>query len=424
MVDNSKGTRPGDGLVVSRRALLRGMAAFGALAPLGAVAQPRALPQAEWGERFDPGTRAVQVPRSIYPTLSPTTLTATEQAIYQYSDIVQNGGWPTVSSEVRLKLGVKHASVTALRRRLEITGDLPPNRSISDVFDSYVEAAVRRFQTRHGLVLEGQGQITKPTLEALNVPAQVRLRQLETNMVRLRSQSGDLGERFVMVNIPAADIEVVDAGQVVSRHTAVVGKIDRQSPLITAKIHEVKFNPHWTVPASIIRKDLIPKMQTDPQYLAKNNIRMFDHKGNEFDPLSINWQTNEATQYLFRQDPGDINSLGSVKINFHNTHQVYMHDTPSKNLFGGSDRFHSSGCVRVQNIRELIVWLLRDTGAWTSAQYDAVVRSGEQTDVKLPKPVNLYWVYVTAWALPDGTVQFRNDIYDRDGLGQFAMTAQ
>ena len=147
-------------------------------------------------------------------------------------------------------------------------------------------------------------------------------------------------------------------GQVELRHTAVVGKIDRASPQLSVKIQEVNFNPFWTVPTSIIRKDLIPKMQKEPDYLTKNNIRIFTQKGEQLQPEQVNWQSDEAMDYRFTQDPGDLNSMGSMRLNMPNKDGVYMHDTPSKGLFGENARFHSSGCVRVQNVRDLAEWLL------------------------------------------------------------------
>src|SRR6185312_6496883 len=181
---------------------------------------------------------------------------------------------------------------------------------------------------------------------------------LKINVARLRTLSTNLGPRYVVCNIPAARIEAIENGVAVSRHTAVVGKPDRASPDINSKIVEINFNPFWTVPASIVRKDLIPRMQEEPDYLSKNKIRILDGKHNELQPSQINWFSEEATSYSFKQDPGDFNSLGSIRINFPSAYGVYMHDTPLKNLFGDDFRFHSSGCVRVQNVRELVNWLL------------------------------------------------------------------
>jgi murein L,D-transpeptidase YcbB/YkuD len=235
-------------------------------------------------------------------------------------------------------------------------------------------------------------------------------------LVRLRTMGGNLGPRYVLCNIPATQIEIVENGFAPAHFAAIVGKPDRPSPDIQSRIVEVNFNPFWTVPASIVRRDLIPKMQAEPDYLTKNRIRILDGNGHELSPAQINWYSTEATNYRFKQDPGDFNSLGSIRINFPSQHGVYMHDTPFKNLFGDDFRFHSSGCVRVQNVRELVNWLLAETPSWSLGEIDYAIRSGEQRSARLARPVPLYWVYVTAW-VTDGVVQFRDDIYNRDGAG-------
>ena len=368
----------------------------------------------EFGLGFDSASRAIPMPKADLPTLSPLTVQTTEQAIRRYEQIVAGGGWPTVPAGDRMRLGNRHPAVISLRRRLAMVGDLGENIGVSDVYDSYVEAAVRRFQARHGLTVDGL--VRESTFAAMNVPAQVRLSQLNSNLARLRVPSAHLSNRFVVCNIPAAQVEAVENGVVASRHVAVVGKPDRPSPEINSKIVEINFNPYWTVPVSIVRRDLIPKMQEAPDYLTSNRIRIFDPRGNELTPSQINWYSTEATNYMFKQDPGDFNSLGSIRINFPNKDGVYMHDTPNKNLFGEDFRFHSSGCIRIQNVRDLVNWLLVETPGWARPEIDAVVKSGERKDAKIAKPVPLYWIYVTAWATSDGVVQFRDDIYNRDGL--------
>jgi murein L,D-transpeptidase YcbB/YkuD len=157
-------------------------------------------------------------------------------------------------------------------------------------------------------------------------------------------------------------------------------------------------------------------MQAEPDYLVKNRIRIIDANGSELSPAQINWFSSEATNYRFKQDPGDFNSLGSIRINFPSAHGVYMHDTPYKNLFGEDFRFHSSGCIRVQNIQDLAAWLLSETPNWSPAEIDRAIRSGERRDARMARPVPLYWVYLTAW-VTEGVVQFRDDIYGRDGAG-------
>lgn len=371
--------------------------------------------RSDLGQNFDSASRTIHMPKASVPMLSPSTVESTAAAIDQYEGIVARGGWPNVPPADRLRIGNRHPSVVPLRRRLIVSGDLEPAAGETDIFDSYVEAAVRRFQIRHGVTVDGI--VREQTFSNLNVPADARLAQLKVNLTRLRSLSSRLGNRYVVCNIPAAQIEAVENGVAVTRHTAVVGKPDRPSPDINSKIVEINFNPYWTVPVSIVRRDLIPLMQKDPEYLSNEHIRIFDMRGSELTPSQVNWYSEEAVNYRFKQDPGDFNSLGSIRINFPNKDGVYMHDTPLKNLFGEDFRFHSSGCVRVQNVRELVDWLLRDTPGWSREQIDAVVRSGDRIDARLAKPVPLHWVYITAWATSDGVVQFREDIYNRDGVG-------
>ncbi len=375
----------------------------------------------EWQERFDSTSSATRMETHHIPLLSEQTVQATEAALQHYMDIEMRGGWPHVPAEQVLKLGVRSPAVALLKQRLIVSGDMPPNAGTSDVFDSYTDSGVRRFQTRNGII--ANGIVDSITLAAINVSASARRQQLETNIGRLRDMANRVSrnQRFVMVNIPGAEIEAVEQGQVSTRHAAVVGKIDRQSPVHSVTIQDVNFNPFWTVPTSIIRKDLIPMMQKDPGYLTHNKIRIYDQRsGSELDPQQINWNSMDAMNYMFRQDPGDLNSMGSVRINMPNKDAVYMHDTPSKGLFGENSRFHSSGCVRVQNVRELVEFLLRPNGNWSRQQIDAAIRSGERVDAKLASPTPVHWVYMTAWVSPDGIAQFRNDIYKKDGIDELA----
>ena len=409
---------------LNRRRFLLGTAALTGAAAFSARASAQQSVvggQAEWAQGYDSGTLKTRNINSVNPILSAETVQATEGAMRVYQDIIARGGQAPIPASTRLKLGTRHATVRTLRERLIALGDLSPNVGASDVFDSYVDAAVRRYQARHGLT--PTGVVGAQTFAALNTSAEIRLKQLEINLVRLRTYSGNLGARFVTCNIPAAYIETVENGQVATRHVAGVGKIDRQSPIMTAKILDVNFNPFWTVPASIIRKDLIPLMQKNPSYLTEQKIRIFNKAGQEVPPTSINWNSMDGTNYMFRQDPGgEYNSLGFVRINIANPHGVYMHDTPAKGVFGDDYRFVSSGCVRVQNVREYIYWILKDNPQWSHDAIDAALRSGQRMDARPREPIPVYWVYITAWATPDGVIQFRDDIYGRDGFGPGAVT--
>jgi L,D-transpeptidase YcbB len=412
-------------MLLDRRAFLLGSAsalAASAAAAQGTGALPivQAASPSEWADTFDSQARHTRPSSAIVPILSPYTPPAMEHAIFAYEGLVDRGGWGRVPGDYELRIGVRHPNVTALRQRLIISGDLRQIQGAGDAFDSYVQAAVKRFQTRHGLPADGVAGAA--TFEALNVPAHVRLEQLVTNLDRI-SAMGTPADRYVLVNIPAAQIEVVEDGRVVSRHVAVAGKPDRQTPLLSSRIHEVNFNPFWTVPRSIIRRDLIPLMQEDPGYLTRESIRIYNQRGEEIAPESVNWYSDEAVNYMFRQDPGERNALGFIRLNFHNPHSVFLHDTPAKNLFNSDWRFESSGCVRVHNVRELVTWILRDNG-YTRAMVDEAIRSGERIDVNVSNPPAIYTVYFTAWTTGDGMIHFRDDIYDFDGVGLVAAIDQ
>ena len=407
---------------------LAGAATFAAAAAGSARSEDQQLDaligdtgRGEFGQGFDQAPRSIHMPKATAPTLSPGTAETTQRAIQTYDAIVARGGWPVVPKNLELRLGARDPSIVDLRARLSVSGDLDPNASAvgNDIYDSYLEEAVRRFQARHGLSIDGV--VSEATFDAMNVPAATRRDQLKINIERLKTLATNLGPRYVVCNIPAARIEAIEHDVAVSRHTAVVGKPDRPSPDINSNIIEINFNPYWTVPASIVRKDLIPRMQDQPDYLTQNHIRIFDSAHRELQPSQINWYSEDATNYTFKQDPGSLNSLGSIRINFPSAYGVYMHDTPLKNLFGDDFRFHSSGCVRVQNVRQLVAWLLDETKGWSPAEIDRVIKSGEQKTARLAKPVPLHWVYVTAWSASDGVVQFREDIYGRDGLGAPAI---
>ncbi len=416
--------RRGAGYSQLLRTFSVGPVLVGSLWAAAAVAQQAdplsGMGQAEWRQSYETAPE-LAVQRSTTPILSQATVAATEAAIQQYQAIAARGGWGHVSTDKSLRLGSRGAAVVALRQRLMATGDLEQAAGLSPTFDSFVEAGLKRFQIRHGLF--ATGVLNSETLANINVPVESRITQLQLNLVRLRSFSGDLGSRFVALNIPAAALETVENGVVQTHHIAGVGKIDRQSPLLNVKATEINFNPFWTVPASIIRKDLIPRMQANPNYLTEFHIRVYNKDGQEVQPSQINWNSMDATNYKFKQDTGDENSLGVVRINIPNQYGVYMHDTPEKGIFGDEERFVSSGCVRVQDVRDYVAWLLKDTPGWSRDQIDATINSGQRVDVKLDPPVNVYWVYITAWATPDGIVQFRPDIYQRDSQGAGAMAA-
>jgi L,D-transpeptidase YcbB len=357
-------------------------------------------------------------PPKGFPTLSPENINAMKAAISRYEDIVARGGWPILPEET-IRSGAFNPAVGPLRQRLIASGDLTAKGDGG--FDFDVEKAVKRFQASNGLTPTGVAD--KRTIAALNVPAAVRLRQLKTNLGRVTELARGAGKKYVVVNIPAAQIEAVDGDRVVSRHAGVVGKLDRQTPILKSAIHQLNFNPVWHLPPTVISQDLVPKgadmSRRGQDVLAKFGIDAYTADGRKVDTSKVNWSSGAAGQYSFRQQPGPENPLGFVKINFNNSHSVYMHDTPSQTLFGRNFRSASSGCVRIAGIEQLAAWLTAEQG-WSVERVLQMKKSGERLDVNLKKPIPLYFAYITAWATEDGVIQFRRDLYNKDGVGVVA----
>ena len=346
------------------------------------------------------------------PVLQPETFFATSKASERYAAIVDQGGWPTIG--VSLRPGSKGPAVAALRRRLAAEDD--SLSGASPVWDGALTQAVKRFQFRMGL--RQTGIVSGATLRALDVPATTRFRQLASSAQRLAGVDFPFGPRYVVVNIPSTAVDAVENDRVVRRYTAIVGDVEHHSPEVAAKIVAVNINPTWTVPSSIIKNEIAPKMLSDPGYLTRARIRVLDNHGVEVDPRRINWGSERALNYTLRQDSGAQNSLGSIRISMPNPHAVYMHDTPSKNLFASDYRFLSHGCVRVQGVYDLAAWLLEGTpGQWDRTGIHAKIATGEREEVRLPQPVPVVWVYLTGWASADGTVHFRDDVYGVDEVG-------
>ena len=351
------------------------------------------------------------------PALQPQTFYTTSKAADRYRQIVDAGGWPTVG--VSLRPGSKGAAVSTLRRRLAAEDD-----SIADAakpkWDADLTAAVKRFQFRMGL--KQTGVVAGATLRELDVPAETRLLQLDSTARRLTALEFAFGPRYIVVNIPSTAVDAVEDDRVVRRYAAIVGDLEHHSPELQAKVVAVNINPTWTVPASIVKSEIAPKMLKDPTYLKRSHIRVLNAHGEEVDPRSINWASERAAQYTLRQDSGTDNSLGSIRISMPNRYSVYMHDTPSRNLFANDYRFLSHGCVRVQGVVDLAAWLLDgESGSQMSKdEINKQIASGAREEVKLTQHVPVAWVYMTGWASADGVVHFRDDVYHLDEVGGIA----
>jgi hypothetical protein len=350
-----------------------------------------------------------------------------DKAIVQYQAIVNKGGWPKIPGNRMMRPGDDDERLPVLRRRLRVTGELKgTGSSFEDFnFDSTTEDAVRRFQERHGLRVSGR--VDQPTLAALNVSAEERLLQLELNRQRIFALlQQPIEERYVLVNSPAFQLEAVDRYEVAQRHRVVVGRQQRETPELRATIKALNFFPHWRVPDSVAQLDVFPRLVKEPDYLEKEKIRvvMNDFNGPEIDATAIDWTTADSSKIKLRQYPGPQNALGLVRIDMQNEHGVYMHDTPLKTLFEQRARAFSAGCVRVQDVFKLVSWIAAFEPGWENpGQVDAVIEAGLPLDLQLTRPIPVYFAYITAWAEQNGQIQFRTDIYNRDGQ-PFAAAAQ
>jgi murein L,D-transpeptidase YcbB/YkuD len=349
------------------------------------------------------------------------------EAYVRYRDLTLSGGWPLVPGGPKLQREDRGARVRALRTRLAATGDLDQQQvQEADMFDEGVEQGLRRFQWRHGLVVDG---VTGPeTLAALNLPAEDRAWQIALNMERWRWQPADLGPRHILVNVANFALEVVEEDRVLLSLRTVVGKPYRRTPVFSAKMTYLVFSPFWHVPPGIARRDILPRIHKDAAYLSRERIRAFLGWGSEaveVDTASVDWNQIEprSLPYRFRQEPGPSNPLGGVKFMFPNRFNVYLHDTPSKELFDEVARTFSSGCIRVENAAELASYLLRRDSSWTPERIHNAMSAGREKTVSLPEPIAVHLRYWTTWVDRDGAVHFRDDVYQRDKMLEEALSA-
>lgn len=358
------------------------------------------------------------------PLRSDVMLDAMAAAIEQYEKIVAAGGWPEVPRGRMMRAGDDDPRVPILRKRLRISGDFPAKSQYynSETFDGELEAAVRRFQLRNGV--RPTGRIEQSMYATLNITAQERLDQLRLNYERLRGlMHGGLEDRYILVNTPAFQLEAVERHEVQLRHRVIAGRPERQTPDVRAMIKALNFFPFWRVPDSVAMLDLVPRLQKEPEYVVNEIIRIYDgYNGPEIDPRSIDWYSPQVANYKFKQDPGEKNALGLVRIDMQNEHGVYMHDTPMKKLFDQRSRAFSAGCVRVQEVFQLAEWIARYEMGWEQpGMVQQVLAGGQALDLTLTRPIPVYFTYITAWAEPaTGSIEFRPDIYGRDKTGQAA----
>ena len=355
--------------------------------------------------------------RDPTPWRSDEMIASLELAIERYQGIAAAGGWPLVPLGRMMREGDDDERVAILRKRLRMSGDLPVRAAPynNHTFDQELAEGVRRFQRRHGL--RPTGRVERSTYPALNATTEDRLAQLRLNLGRVRELLAQaMEDRYILVNVPAFQLEAVEKFEVQQRHRVIVGRTERPSPSVRATVRALNFFPYWRVPESVAHLDLIPRLMKEPDYLAQEKIRVLNGvDGLEVDPQAVDWGSQEALKLKFRQDPGPQNALGLVRIDMPNADNVYMHDTPMKTLFGQRSRAFSAGCVRVQDVFNFVDWIAHYESGWQPGRAQEIVAAGQPVDINLTRPTPVYFTYITAWAERDGDVEFRPDIYGRDG---------
>ncbi len=341
--------------------------------------------------------------------------TGLREALQRYRAVWSSGGWPRMGPGTALKPGDRDSRVTALRQRLLASGELRgPDPADPQLFGEGVTEAVKRFQTRHGI--EADGKVGPRTLEELDVPVEARIDQIRANLERVRWVFREIPRKFVLVDIAGYRLHLYQDGRETWSTRVQVGKPHHSTPVFRSMLKLVVFNPTWTIPPGILRRETLPKLLKDPiAYLGQHDMSLVTHSGKVVDPTTVDWDTVRRGRfpYMVRQEPGPKNALGRVKFLFPNPYLVYVHDTPSQARFGSAERAFSHGCIRTENPLDLAELLLRQQG-WDRARIDRVLAGGRITEVAVDPPVPVVLLYWTAEAGPDGSIQFRRDLYGRD----------
>lgn len=318
----------------------------------------------------------------------------------------QAGGWPAIPDGPTLKPGMQDPRVALLRRRLlpERPAEQP------DFYDDGLLRAVQRFQRE--AYLDADGAVGRATLAELNVPIAARIDQVRVNLERTRWFGNDLKGRAVIVDLAGYAIYFLEDGQPRWRSRVQIGREFRPSPVFQSTLDRLTLSPAWTVPPTILREDILPALRRDPDYLARRKLQVIGADGRVLPPSAIDWRRPGGVR--LRQEPGPDGALGEIALRFRNPFAIYLHDTPSRELFSVSRRSTSSGCIRVENIHELAVLLLDDAQRWNRDALQAVIDERRTREVALARPVPILLGYWTVQVEQDGYLSFRPDVYHRD----------
>ncbi len=339
---------------------------------------------------------------------------ALRTALAEYRGYAARGPWPTVPADIKVKPGHVSEHVPAIARRLAASGDYSGAVPADDqpaAYTSDLQEAVKRFQRRHGLA--DDAVVGAAVAAEMNVPVDARVRQIELSLERWRWLPRDMGDRYILVNIPEMRLNVWEQGNVPLTMRVVVGKKDTPTPIFTEEMTYLVFSPYWNVPPDIAKNETLPSVMKDSGFLERSNMELVDTAGNSVDPASVDF--SGPGKYRFRQRPGASNSLGLVKFMFPNPFNVYLHDTPADSLFARASRAFSHGCVRLEEPQKLAEYVLGDQPDWTTERIGEAMQAGQEKTVKLKAPLQVYIGYWTAAVSPDGVVQFRKDVYGMDG---------
>lgn len=337
---------------------------------------------------------------------------ALKQKLIEYREIDKKGGFPkVVLPKNSLSIAKKDSSLLKVKSYLVLSGDLK-NNDKSIVFDNLLVKAISRFQTRMGL--NNQGILGEATVKEMNVPISLRIKQIMINMERLRWFPDEVENNFLLINIPEYKLHVFENKIKVMDFKVVVGKEATKTNIFKGNISQIILNPYWNVPTSIVRKEMLPKLKQNSNYLAKNNMELLS--GNTIiDPSTVNWSDYSGSiPYSVRQKPGDDNALGKMKFIFPNNFSIYLHDTPSRNIFNESKRAFSHGCIRVENPLKLALYILRSSPNWNQKKIQLSIDNKKTTTIQIKPTLPVYIVYFTAWIGNSGEINFRNDLYNMD----------
>jgi len=330
-----------------------------------------------------------------------------------YRQLSDQGGWPQLPTQSEILLTEDDPRIPLLRQRLAVEfPDLDLLGSIGDL--RILDTAVRSYQERSGL--EVDSRVGPRTLEMLNVSVAWRIEQIKANMERWRWMPRQFEQRYISVNVPDATLEVIEGNERVLRSRVIVGNVRTTTPMFRAEVTGVTANPPWNVPASIARNEMLPRLQSDPRYLADRNMILVNAPEGDPYGLSVDWTaiSRGTFPYQVRQLPGSGNALGEIKLELPNKFSVFLHDTSARDLFSRMDRFLSHGCVRVQAINDLASYLLAQNSDYGPAALDDAIASEKTTLLRFSETVPVYILYWTAVTNVDGTFGFRRDIYSRD----------